>query len=417
MASWYNIQDDFHRPGDNWFWKIVKGLNNALNPGHAWMDYDKDSEYLNGAVDSLVNHFTGKGLTGAELASNAFEAEQAQKSRDFTEYMARNKYSMETSSMESAGVNPAMVYGGGNLVSTAANNATGSASVLPIGNIVDMLSTLVRLPKELKQLDSEIDKARSESYRNILEGNRSKMDADSNRINAEANRTNAETAAGELALHDKEVGLHERETQVKEAEQQVKRDLADSQISLNDEQISKITEEKLYIAEQTRFISKNWEVAMKNADAAQKQAIAAIRQAEAAVQDAATRDRLADYQTDLLYSQRLGQDIMNGQNEEVLKCLPEKLQAEIKEFKARGFYFDEQGKLANKNQALVTAQTVRTYELMVTDVARATIEVAGAVVTRGLSGAVPKGTAPDPPVAHGTYGTYGDLGTTYWFND
>lgn len=112
---------------------------------------------LNGLINSLTAYYTRNTLTGAEQEQNAFNAEQAQMSRDFTEYMARNKYSMETQSMQDAGVNPAMVYGGGSLVPTAANGAAASGSPLSGGNIADLMSTLVRMPLELKQLSAEID--------------------------------------------------------------------------------------------------------------------------------------------------------------------------------------------------------------------------------------------------------------------
>lgn len=112
---------------------------------------------LNGLINSLTAYYTRNTLTGAENEQNAFNAEQAQMSRDFTEYMARNKYSMETQSMQDAGVNPAMVYGGGSLVPTAANGSAASGSPLSGGNIADLMSTLVRMPLELKQLSAEID--------------------------------------------------------------------------------------------------------------------------------------------------------------------------------------------------------------------------------------------------------------------
>lgn len=111
---------------------------------------------VNGLIDSLIGYYTRNHLTGAENEQNAFNAEQAQVSRDFTEYMARNKYSMETQSMEDAGVNPAMMYGSGSLVPTAANGAQASGSALSGGNMADFLSTIVRMPLEMKALEAQI---------------------------------------------------------------------------------------------------------------------------------------------------------------------------------------------------------------------------------------------------------------------
>lgn len=109
-----------------------------------------------GVLQSLIAYYTRNDLTGAEREMNEFSAGEAQKSRDFTEYMARNKYSMETQSMQDAGVNPAMVYGGGNLVPTASNGAAATSSSIGAGSIVDLLSTMVRMPLEMKRLNAEI---------------------------------------------------------------------------------------------------------------------------------------------------------------------------------------------------------------------------------------------------------------------
>ena len=170
MASWYDIQDDFHRSGDNWFRKFVKGLNNALNPYHAWFDYDewdREGSGVEKLVNSVTDKYAGTGLTTAEQEANAFNAEEAQKSRDFTEYMARNKYQMESESMQAAGVNPALVYGGGNLVSTASNGAQASSVSPNTLNLFDALSTMISLPKQLKMMEADIANRKAEREERI----------------------------------------------------------------------------------------------------------------------------------------------------------------------------------------------------------------------------------------------------------
>lgn len=130
-------------------------------------------------------------LTGSQEEQNQFNAiqagiqrdftaEEAQKSRDFTEYMARNKYSMETQSMQDAGVNPAMVYGGGSLVPTAANGATGAgaqASAAGSGNaglptlagMIEPLMAAVRMPLEMKQMQANLEQTRAATERTQAE--------------------------------------------------------------------------------------------------------------------------------------------------------------------------------------------------------------------------------------------------------
>lgn len=112
---------------------------------------------LGGLIDSLIAHYTRNTLTGAENEQNAFNANEAQKSRDFTEYMARNKYSMETESMQNAGVNPAMVYGQGSLVPTASNGATGQGSASAGGDLLGMIASLMKLPVEIQNLKADKD--------------------------------------------------------------------------------------------------------------------------------------------------------------------------------------------------------------------------------------------------------------------
>lgn len=306
-------------------------------------------------LQSLIAYFTRNQLTGAEMMQNEFNAGEAQKSRDFTEFMARNKYSMETESMQAAGVNPAMVYGGGNLVPTAANGATGSGSVLSGGNVGDLISTLIRLPREMKMMDAEMEKMRKE-------GDAAVMNAEAAKANAESNARNATSQERQAAVAEYKAILEEKYTE--------------SNIEVNRQTINRMAADIAYTNELKEYVSKNWEVAAKNADSAQKQAIAAMRQADAAVQNAATNDYLSTYQSDYLYAQRLGQDVANGKSEIEMKYLPDYLEAQITEFRNRGFYFDAAGKLQNAQRHLVTAETIREYEKMALDIAKVVASVA-----------------------------------------
>lgn len=163
---------DKFNSADRWWSKLLASLNTWLNPDHAWFDYG--SEEFEGTFDNLENKYLEKGLTAREREANAFSAEEAQKSRDWQEYMARNKYAIETQSMQDAGVNPAMVYGGGSLVPTASNGAHAS-SIAPAGGLAEVLPqimALVRMPLEMKAMQAEIDKtsADTENVRTQTEG-------------------------------------------------------------------------------------------------------------------------------------------------------------------------------------------------------------------------------------------------------
>lgn len=154
---------------DRWWSKLLASINTWLNPDHAWFDYG--SEDFEGTFDNLTNKYLENGLTDREREANAFSAEEAQKSRDFTEYMARNKYSIETQSMQDAGVNPAMVYGGGSLVPTASNGAQAS-SVAPSGGLSDILPqlmALVRMPLEMQKLQADVEQTNADTARTQVE--------------------------------------------------------------------------------------------------------------------------------------------------------------------------------------------------------------------------------------------------------
>lgn len=158
---------------DKWFTKLVKGFNNLMNPNHDWFNYDS----WNDSYDSLKTKMTGEELTGAEREANEFSADEAQKNRDFQEYMARNKYQMETQSMEQAGINPAMVYGGGNLASSNASGAQASSVTPGSGlNPFDVVFTLARMSRELKLLDAE--------HANLISSTK-KTEAETGKIGAE----------------------------------------------------------------------------------------------------------------------------------------------------------------------------------------------------------------------------------------
>lgn len=124
---------------------------------------------LSGLIDSLIAYYGHNQLTGAEQQMNEFNSAEAQKSRKITEYMARNKYQMETESMQAAGVNPAMVYGQGSLVPTAANGAQASGSLSQGGDPLAAIMSLVRMPLEMQKLGQEIKESRSREKKNNVE--------------------------------------------------------------------------------------------------------------------------------------------------------------------------------------------------------------------------------------------------------
>ena len=118
---------------------------------------------MSSALPSLVAKYTGSELTGAEREANAFSAEQAELARQHDIYMSMNKYQMETQSMQNAGLNPAMVYGGGNLVPTHANGAAPSSVSPSNGDLGSFLMNILRLPAEVANMKAQAHKNEAEA--------------------------------------------------------------------------------------------------------------------------------------------------------------------------------------------------------------------------------------------------------------
>ena len=346
MASWYDLQDTFHRDNDNWWRRFLKGLNNAFNPNHAWFDYDDMAENgsgLENLLGSIGKKYAGTGLTDAEKEANAFSAEEAQKSRDFTEYMTRNKYQMETQSMEQAGINPAMVYGGGSLVPTSSNGAAAS-SVTPdtagIGGLVDLIQSLVRFPKELDALRASIDERRSQAQLNRELGMAALKNAD----------TNARGAS-----------VQERLATVQEYRADIENELKDWKIQFENKQLDEIAARAKNLDEQTRLMERQVTVAERNASSSEKQAIASLRSSLAAARNAATNEKVGLAQKSLYEAQA----ILTGYNSDaksiINRYLDDRQKQELSNLEKEGFKLDAQGRLIDKQGNLATAQQVYLY--------------------------------------------------------
>lgn len=241
-----------------WWSRLIMGLNNLMNPNHAWRDYENDpnssstfdnfinsvDDVVNGVASnsqSIVDRLTQAHLTGAEVEAQEFSANEAQKSRDFTEYMSRNKYQMETQSMESAGINPAMVYGGGQLVSTATNGAQGQPSSPGSSalNPFDIMMTMARMSRELSLLDAQKENIESQTKKNDAESEKIGVDTEYTRLQM---KYYPQLTEKQIEKFDSEIGLNQADkenlisekslTDAKKAFQEFENKYADQYFSL-----------------------------------------------------------------------------------------------------------------------------------------------------------------------------------------
>lgn len=137
---------------DKWYTKFVKGLNNMMNPKHDWFDYQS----WNDAGSAIASKITGSALTPAEREANAFSAEEAEKARQWEEYMSSTSYQRQVTDMQKAGINPALAMtGGASGASTPSSPAPSSVAPASGMNMSDLMQ-LIMLPLNMKMMKAQI---------------------------------------------------------------------------------------------------------------------------------------------------------------------------------------------------------------------------------------------------------------------
>lgn len=97
---------------------------------------------------NLWNKWTGKATTEAQNQVNAFNAEEAQKARDFEQQMSNTAYQRQLADMEAAGVNPALAMGAAANGASTPSGAQAQAGSDPTGGL-DMSSLMSLLMSPL----------------------------------------------------------------------------------------------------------------------------------------------------------------------------------------------------------------------------------------------------------------------------
>lgn len=329
------------------FWRFVATLNKWLNPGHAWTDYSskQESSGVGGALSNLRHQVFKDTLTDSEREANQFTADEAQKQRDWEEQMSNTAYQRQVADMQAAGINPAMAMNanGASVPSGAAASSVSPGSGMSFSDLMQ----LVLLPVQKRLLASQAQQARDQGEASLITARANADNADTNRENAGTNKQNALTARFNAESQRMQV--------------EIDRARARSQINVNDEEAKRVAEQTAFLALQREQLPKQLAIAEKNASSEEKRAIAALRQADAAVQNAATNDRLADYETSLKYAEEMFTWYRSEGQQVVNKYLPEKTKIEIDNLIKEGVRLDAQGRLINKTGHLVDAQTVSTY--------------------------------------------------------
>lgn len=322
--------------------RFVGWLNNQFNPNHDWFDYGA----LNDRLGSIRNQFTQESLTGAQQEANAFTASEAQKQRDWEEQMSNTAYQRQVADMRAAGVNPALAMNGSGGASTP-SGASGSSVAAGPGMSFSDIMQLLMLPLQKKLMRSQSQMFEDQGKAALINAGANERNAGTNERNAGTNERNADTARFQAETGRMLKDIEERKTGIYEG--------------MAEEQKKEIAERAAYIKLQREQLPEQLKVAQRNASSSERQALAALQQAEASVQNAATNDRLADYETSLKYAQEQlawydseGRAIVN-------KYLDQRQQQELDNLVKEGVRLDKQGKLIDKTGHYLDSQQVRNY--------------------------------------------------------
>lgn len=142
-------------------------LGNAANLVNKWV------RSLSNGISKVVNSdparnwlkgVTGSGLTQSDIEQNQWNATEAQRARDWEEYMQSTNYQRVTSDMTAAGLNPAMMYGQGVGVSTPSGaQASGSGSNPVSAGALDSILNLVFAQQRLRNLKADEENTKKDT--------------------------------------------------------------------------------------------------------------------------------------------------------------------------------------------------------------------------------------------------------------
>lgn len=144
MAKWYH-RAFVSTPLAPFFW-----LDNFFSG----MEGSEQSDKMNDIFGSVLNKYTGAGLTSSEKEANKFSADEAEKNRAFQERMSNTQYQRTVADMQAAGLNPAVMLAGSGGAVSAPSGST-AQSVSPSGGSLTDLLSLAMLPLQMRQLAAE----------------------------------------------------------------------------------------------------------------------------------------------------------------------------------------------------------------------------------------------------------------------
>lgn len=158
---------------------------------------DDTVEGFDSILDSTAGKYFGTTLTGQDKAIMQFNADEAQKNRDFQERMSSTTYQRTVQDMKLAGLNPALLLTGASGVSTPSGSSA-SASPSSGGSISDLMS-LALLPFQMANISANTKKTEAETESEIP-AKVQQLLASASQASANAQNLNLDSEAKEVVL-------------------------------------------------------------------------------------------------------------------------------------------------------------------------------------------------------------------------
>lgn len=208
----------------NGFWNKIKDF---FSPGTGMLKNLVSGQVFN----SIMNKYTGAGLTGAEQEANAFTANEAEKQRQYETEMSNTAYQRQVADMQDAGINPALAMSGSSGASTPSGSAAQSVSPGSGSDLLPMLFNYklgkdrLSVEKSLREKELDIDQYNAVTRRLETESNIRRNTAYINNL-AEVTRglnisNNLAEALQDIKKRQAEASLDLTEAQVNQVNQTI----------------------------------------------------------------------------------------------------------------------------------------------------------------------------------------------------